>query len=90
MAKYRKRPVIIDAVTWNGKYTSPGEWPEWFNDAIHNGSVCVYRLGLIVKTLEGEMQAGIGDKIICGVKGEIYPCKPDIFDISYEPVVEDA
>lgn len=90
MAKYRKRPVVIEAVTWCGKYTSPGEWPEWFNDAVHNRSVYVDRPGLMVKTLEGEMRADIGDKIICGVKGEIYPCKSDIFALTYESVAEDA
>lgn len=43
-------------------------------------------VALIIPTLEGEMRADLGDWIICGVKGEFYPCKPDIFDATYEPV----
>ncbi len=45
--------------------------------------------GITIQTLEGKMNAGYGDWIIKGVKGEFYPCKPDIFDATYEAVEED-
>jgi hypothetical protein len=84
--KYRKRPVVIDAVTWYGKYSGRGEWPEWFNVAIEKGNMVVQDDGaLTIRTLEGIMRAEKGDKVIQGVKAEIYPCKSDIFDASYEP-----
>ena len=60
MAKYRKRPVVIEAV----KLTRQIE----------------------IKTLEGVMVGNVGDWLITGVKGEQYPCKPDIFKATYEPV----
>ena len=78
--KYRKKPVVIDAVKLGVdninvvcEFCSPGR-------AEPNG------LGIIIKTLEGDMQAAWGDFIIRGVKGEFYPCKPDIFEVTYEPV----
>ena len=66
------------------------EPPQWFLDAVKEGVIglvfpgesdCVH---LDIKTLEGVMRAGPGDWIIRGVKGEIYPCKSDIFEITYE------
>lgn len=89
MAKYRKKLVVIEAVTWYGEYTSPGEWPDWFNHAMESGDLYP-RIGestLACKTIEGIMLAQYGDKIIQGVKGELYPCKPDIFSATYEEVV---
>ena len=92
MAKYRKRPIVIEAIqlrwdTWNemcefadvGKL-SDGK-PEGRMDA---GNRC----GLDIPTLEGLMQASENDWVIRGVKGELYPCKPDIFEATYEPVAE--
>jgi hypothetical protein len=88
--KFRKKPVVIEAVTWYGKYTSPGEWPDWFNDAVRSG---VIRQGetdgeIRIKTLEGELTAESGSIIIQGVRGEIYPCRWDVFDATYEPVYD--
>ena len=93
MAKYRKKPVVIDAVLYSG-YNGNGfvfdEAPECFTDAI-----CEYTVvfddsdeQLKIKTLEGTMIAAPGDYLIRGVKGEIYPCKPEIFEMSYEEVEE--
>lgn len=77
MAKYRKKPVVVDAVQWLGDNFA--EITEFFGGASeHEGSK------VIVKTLEGEMTASPGDWIIKGVKGEFYPCKPDIFLATYE------
>lgn len=85
--QFRKKPVVIEAVTWYGKYTDGTEWPEWFREAIDSGILFTdASRKLNVKTLEGTMQADVEDMIIRGVKGEIYPCKPDIFEITYDPI----
>lgn len=81
MAKYRKKPVVIDAIQWNGNKDMLPEiktFMGYFQYA--NGN-------LIIQTLEGNMQASPGDYIIKGVNGEFYPCKPDIFEKTYEPVI---
>jgi hypothetical protein len=88
MARFRKKPVVIEAIAWNGKYCSPGEWPDWFRDAISSGVLEPQTNGTLrIKTLEGEMVGNSGDKIIQGVKREIYACKPDIFEQTYEAVI---
>ena len=92
--KYRKKPVVIDAIQWNGKnhremfdfltnydMSTLGENFYIDHDKIEGG--------LIIKTLEGEHLASIGDYIIKGVKGEFYPCKPDIFEQTYEELKGD-
>jgi len=65
MAKFRKKPVIVDAYQ-------------------HTGGAPIF-----IDTLEGQMRADPGDWIITGVHGERYPCKPDIFEATYEPVPEE-
>lgn len=94
--KYRKKPVVIDAFQWTGD-AAQKEDPTWIVDAINNGDVwfCVdpfskstHITHMAIKTLEGIMEARFGDFIIRGVKGEIYPCKPDIFELTYEKVEE--
>lgn len=90
MAKYRKKPVIIDAFQWTGG-PDQTEDPEWAVEAIKTGTIYFGNQGesdvvLFVKTLEGVMRADQGDYIIKGIKNEIYPCKPDIFERSYEIV----
>ena len=84
MAKYRKKPVVIDA--WQlAKGNVDTAIPEWLDlDVVH-----IFNGGLLfaeIVTLEGVMQASEGDYIIKGVKGEFYPCKPDIFLATYEEV----
>jgi hypothetical protein len=83
MPKFRKRPVEIEAWQWDGHSTSP-QRPEWLRD---NGRVRASHSEetLYIRTLEGEMMASKGDWIIRGVKGEIYPCKPDVFESTYDP-----
>jgi len=81
MAKYRKKPVVIEAVQWTGENGSALR-------AFIRGAGFVEDGGEIeINTLEGKMIGTIGDWIIKGVKGEFYPCKPDIFEATYEPVV---
>ena len=78
MAKrYRKKPVVIEAVQWVGNF---GEIERFV------GGDAEFREGqLVVATLEGPLRASEGDWIIKGVKGEFYPCKPDVFAATYEP-----
>jgi len=91
MTQYRKKPVVIDAVR------NDGTWPpivKWLQEIA--GSHFVFQPGqhppitrnddgsLNIHTLEGTMRGNVHDWIICGVKGELYPCKPDIFEATYE------
>lgn len=78
MPKFRKKPVVIEAVQWTG--SNENEINK-FSDP-HG----VYQGKVIIQTLEGVMEGNVGDWIIKGVKGEFYPCKPDIFAATYEPV----
>lgn len=76
MKIYRKKPVEVQAVQWNGENVS--EVLEFCGKArIKDDSI-------LIDTLEGTMEANTGDYIIKGVKGEFYPCKPDIFEKTYE------
>ena len=94
MPKFRKKPVVIEAVQLR--------WDNWSEMCVHadvgkledgkpegfmpgSGKIHV-EIGLHVPTLEGILIAREGDWVIRGVKGELYPCKPDIFDATYEPV----
>lgn len=83
MSKYRKKPVVIDAFKWTGDVHQK-EDPEWICKKIASGEVYFKDGNLFIKTLEGEMIADYGDYIIKGIKGEVYPCKPDIFEIIYD------
>ncbi len=82
ICKYRKRPVIVEAVQWDG--TNNEEvlklCPKAF--ILHNNLIAYMR----IPTLEGVMYALVGDYIIKGIKGEFYPCKSDIFKETYEEV----
>ena len=79
MAKYRKKPVEVEAIQWTG--TNYDEVKEFC------GSEVIFDLfhhQIFIETLEGDMRASDGDFIIKGVKGEFYPCKPDVFEKTYE------
>jgi hypothetical protein len=77
--RYRKRPVVIEAIQFTDT-DSATKIRETFGEDIHFGLGC-----LIIRTLEGDMRADAGDWIIRGVKGEVYPCRDDIFRATYEP-----
>ena len=79
MAKYCKKPVEIEAIQWNG--TNESEIKAFVGDAAKFATT-----SLTIETLEGTMIAQIGDFIIRGVDGEFYPCKPDIFERTYDKV----
>jgi hypothetical protein len=97
MAKFRKKPVVIEAIQLkesnifevtafiDGKKPSLGssiashKWEDYVKLVIANE-------GVTIKTLEGDIMADFGDYVIKGVKGEFYPCKPDIFKLTYDAV----
>lgn len=92
--QYRKKPIVIEAFCWTGDLDQT-EDPIWIVDAINAGVVCFTNSGtpdvrMHVCTSEGEMCAAPGDWIIKGIKGELYPCKPDIFAATYDPVEHKA
>lgn len=107
MAKYRKKPVVVEAFQFHAapagsKLPNYADWPEWakgnmyhwLDDGMLVGrggkkTLVVFPGHLDVYTLEGIMRAGDGDWIIKGMQGEVYPCKPDIFEATYEPAEED-
>lgn len=75
---YEKRPVRIQAVQWNGENVKElMDFLNWRNASHDDQS------GFVIHTLEGNMQATVGDYIIKGLSGEYYPCKEDIFLASY-------
>ncbi len=103
MPKFRKKPVIIEALQWTGK--NEIEIYNFLENSNVSSSIDVKNEGknftikfdngpmqkgsLHIKTLEGDMKANINDFIIEGVNGEFYPCKPDIFEATYEKIEEE-
>lgn len=79
---YRKRPVVIEAMLWDGEPTTLGAILHWADADYHADGY------LVIHTLEGTMRAEPGDFIIKGVAGDFYPCKPDIFEATYEELDE--
>lgn len=90
MAKFRKKPVVIEAVQVSALITSvesrDASWPAWAFEAFEGGVLQVGNHSVLITTFEGEMVGDAGDWIIRGVKGELYPCKPDIFAATYDEV----
>lgn len=98
MSRYRKKPVVIEAFQYDGDLKgADGRYyvPEWAAEAFEN-RVMYYDspdsetppCELYIRTLEGVHHASVGDYIIQGVNGELYPCKPDIFEKTYELLPE--
>lgn len=101
MSLFRKKPVVIEAwqITRKGA-EDRGLWPDWMKshpstatqmDWSQAGERVDHDAGIpyiSIDTLEGRMRADIGDWVIKGVKGELYPCKPDIFTATYDPVAQ--
>jgi hypothetical protein len=98
--RFRKRPVEIEAMQWDGTADGATQIINWILDGgstatfqCSNPDRCAENDGdtphsIAIDTLEGTMRAGLGDWIIRGVKGEFYPCKPGIFASTYEPVAD--
>ena len=97
--KFRKRPIIIEAFKWTGDQKMI-DYPEWAIQAIQDGTIVIPslyvsmrvhgRTVMEINTLEGKMIADNGDYIIRGINGEIYPCKPDIFEKTYDKLEVDS
>ena len=90
--KYVKKPIVVEAFQWTGD-NAPGEFPDWFRAAVIINKVVFVKsnftgrsICMNIQTLEGTMLAIPGDYLIQGVKGEIYPCRKDIFELTYELV----
>lgn len=75
MSKFRKKPVVIDAVQFHADHPVLPDGVQTYED----------RIGWFVQTLEGPLNVSPEDWIITGIRGEKYPCKPDIFEATYEP-----
>lgn len=98
--KYRKKPVVVEAVKWTGEnrhdiielvnpsYPWPSHMPNPVPPLKFEKMGDSKKEALYINTLEGEMYAAFGDYVIKGVNGELYPCKPDIFEKTYELVEE--
>ena len=99
MPKFRKKPVVIETVKFDSTHRSIKEMYEFVHgpnsivlkssmdhDKFDDYADSLIRSGFDIKTLEGTMKARPGDWIIKGVNGEFYPCKPDIFEKTYEPI----
>lgn len=92
MPKFRKKPVVVEAMQYPGftvkdldELLAFEEWLKPLAEAAGRGPCRYSGQILIIPTLEGDHDARPGDWIIRGVQGELYPCKPDIFEATYEP-----
>lgn len=89
--KYRKKPVIIEAIQFEDNSDRIIEIHEFMGgDTIRVNYEDKDNPYLKIETLEGTMKASVGDYIIKGVNGEFYPCKPDIFEKTYERVIDET
>ncbi len=91
MSQYRKKPVVIEAHQYPGHWIAGVDailaFEDWLEPLARAAGIWPLRYRgqhLVIPTLEGDMNASPGDWVICGVQGELYPCKPDIFAATYE------
>lgn len=88
MGKYRKRPVVIEALPIAQViYDATHNWqglPIWVRDAYEAGNIVITPSEIHINTVEGQMTGAKDDWLIQGVHGELYPCKPSIFEATYE------
>lgn len=85
--RYRKKPVVVEAVKFDG--TNYREVLEFIHPDMSETELAgaeKMKLPIVIETLEGDMNVSIGDYVIRGVQGEFYPCKPDIFEATYEAI----
>jgi hypothetical protein len=97
--KFRKKPVVIEAIlagevldgAGSGRFSRKSADPidAWIRDAFEQCVIGLELHAVLINTLEGQMRAERTDWIIRGIKGELYPCKPDIFEATYERVEEE-
>ena len=84
MPKFRKKPVVIEAY----QYTQKGDnyRPDWFQDAVSENKIITFTDHVLIQTLNGFIRAELNEWVVKGVQDEFYPCKPDIFEQTYEAV----
>lgn len=86
MSKFRSKPVVIEAIQWLGLGDN-NRIMNWLAQRKANVEGWLFHdTDITIPTLEGAMRASVGDWIICGTRGEFYPCKPDVFATNYEEV----
>lgn len=85
MAEYIKKPVVVEAIKWETDMDQT-EFPLWLTEAIGIGLIWFENENMQIKTLEEIFTATNGDYIIKGANGEIYPCKPWVFESNYDKV----
>ena len=91
--KYRKKPIVVEAVRVDETLKNVRDWsnlPAWVIDAYEEGTLLFLNDAIEIRTLEGTMRGAMDDWIIRGISGEVYPCKPDIFQATYEPIAEES
>jgi len=86
MAKYRKKPIVVDAIQFRINFDEISKWVSQWHDEDDGPGMWEGHNCLIIDTLEGEMEARNGDWIIRGIEGEFYPRKKSIFEATYEKV----
>ena len=84
MAKYRKKPVVVEAIQWNGENTE--EVYQFAKPFVSYQTINATIPQMAIDTLEGKMVVSQFDYVIKGIQGEFYPCKPDIFEATYEKI----
>ena len=84
--KFRKKPVVIEAMRFMGGFSYDEMRVEWGVEFVKSSTYFDDTNELKILTLEGPLNVSLGDFVIRGVKGEFYPCKPDIFEATYERV----
>ncbi len=85
--RYRKKPIEVEAIKFDG--TNCREVLEFIHPdmpKIRLAGVEKIKLPIVIETLEGDMDVSVGDYVIRGIQGELYPCKPDIFEQTYQPL----
>jgi len=92
--KFRKKSIVIEAIKCLDVLKKADRaWmklPSWLRQSYERGEIVFGDTRVYINTLEGKMIAEKDDWIICGIKGELYPCKPDIFEATYEPVASEG
>ena len=92
-SQYRKKQVVIEAMKvrelLSTVSTREGDWPRWASESFDSGTIRLGHHSVEIETLEGTMVGNAGDWVIRGIKGELYPCKPDIFAATYEAIADD-
>ncbi len=96
--QFRKKPVVVEAMQWTGDWHTLKDLCAWVNsyddpDDDHILTYESFKLSdvsdsisrVMVNTLEGPLQVSPGDWIVMGIAGEFYACKPEIFEVTYEP-----